>query len=173
MLRLLPALLLALLLALPAQAESFSTPPPLRLLDIDWLTGVWEGEHFGSLAVMTMCAPAGNAMAGVYQVVDPDGTCSIIEYDLIEETPEGLFWHYAIYGAGMVPLHETPFGHSGTYRLEQLPDGRLRYWHEDPAFPMKEAFVERVGDNELKSVVVFRGEAGDQTVEFISRRRES
>ncbi|MCG3152505.1 MAG: hypothetical protein GEEBNDBF_01805 [bacterium] len=168
------SLLLMFSLLVPVAAEPTADAvaegkPDLK--DLAWLVGTWEGEHFGSLAIMTVHAPAGHTMAGVYQVVDPDGTCSIIEYDLIEATPDGLRWHYAIYGPGMTPLTETPFGHKGTYNLEVLADGRVRYWHDDPTFSMKEAFIERTGKDEMKSVVVLRGEEGEMVVEFVSHRR--
>jgi Domain of unknown function (DUF6265) len=78
--RILPLVLAAVLLALPASAQEKltertfrlkpgATSPPATIADMAWLAGHWTGEALGGVSEEIWSEPAAGSMMGMYRLV--------------------------------------------------------------------------------------------------------
>jgi len=139
-----------------------------HILDLEWLAGTWEGDHFGDWSEYTLSSSHGNAMLGAFRVVNKEGKLTVAEYDLIEETPQGIAYHFAIYGPGMVPLKDTPFGSGGTYWLDFVEPGKAIFVNRGKGTARKTVLT-AIADS-LKSEVFFEKNGKESRVVFWSKR---
>lgn len=96
MARLLPTVLLVLLAAAPAAAQTRPTPntlgfepgqarPRATLADVAWLAGHWRGPGLGGVSEEVWAPPLGGSMMGSYKLVQGD---SVVFYELLSLVEE-------------------------------------------------------------------------------------
>lgn len=163
--RLLLACLFVLIAALPALAdpsaypgEEVEAPPAPKLEGFDWLEGRWVGDHFGEWAEYTVTRGHGDALIGMYRVVNADGATTIMEFDQIVNTPEGVVLNFRLFGPGLEPIANNPFG-TEMYTLDEVKPNYAK-WKGPPKANVAWQSWTRKGDT-LHTHVVFVAPGGE------------
>jgi hypothetical protein len=61
-----------------------------KLADISWLAGNWQGRMSGGKIEEVWTPSEGGVMMGMFRMVNAKGEASFYEFQIIEETPEGI-----------------------------------------------------------------------------------
>ncbi len=75
-------------IALLLLAASLSAEP--QLSDVAWLAGTWRGNLYGGKIEEVWMPQQGGVMMGMFRMVNPRGQANIYEFQIIEETAEGV-----------------------------------------------------------------------------------
>ena len=67
-----------------------SPPPVPKLADVAWLAGSWRGQVSGGQIEEGWTPSAGPVMMGMFRMVNAKGQASFYEFQIIEETAEGV-----------------------------------------------------------------------------------
>ena len=70
-------------------ASSLLADPP-KLTDLTWLAGSWRGAMSGGQIEEVWTPSAGPVMMGMFRMVNAKGQASFYEFQIIEETAEGV-----------------------------------------------------------------------------------
>jgi len=83
-------ILFLILLTAPTDTGDTEDPPPrLRLSDLSWLEGCWQGTGFGKrVTECWMRAPDGR-MTGMFQLIGDDGAQEMSEIFVLDEFEDG------------------------------------------------------------------------------------
>lgn len=69
-------------------AASFSAEP--QLSDVAWLAGSWRGNLHGGKIEEVWTPQQGGVMMGMFRMLNPKGQANLYEFQIIEETAEGV-----------------------------------------------------------------------------------
>lgn len=93
--KLLFSIAMALTIILPAHAQNTlsltegQVSPKASIKEVAWIAGHWQGEAFGGITEEIWSLPMGNAMMGVFRLVN-DNKTSFYEIETITEENETL-----------------------------------------------------------------------------------
>jgi hypothetical protein len=83
------SIVLALLIAQAAAAQSTPAPAKIVLADLAWIAGHWVDDREGRLSEEIWTEPAGDSMLGLWRYVDA-GKAKVFELLAITAGPEGV-----------------------------------------------------------------------------------
>ena len=69
---------------------AFAAEPVAKLSDVAWLAGPWRGDLYGGKIEEVWTPGIGGVMMGMFRMVNAKGQASIYEFQVLEETPEGV-----------------------------------------------------------------------------------
>ena len=67
-----------------------SPPPVPKLADVTWLAGSWRGQMSGGQIEEVWTPLQGGVMMGMFRMLNAKGQASFYEFQIIEETAEGV-----------------------------------------------------------------------------------